>query len=51
MVPDHSQVRWLSRIDDLRNHISDEILTLPMYTVIFHFLGVLATAGAKSEAN
>ena len=48
MVPDHSLVRWLSRIGDLRNHISHENVTRPLF---FNILGVLATSGAETEAN
>ena len=48
MVPDHSLVRWLSRIGDLRNHISHENVTRPLF---FNILGVPATSGAETEAN
>ena len=52
MVPDHSLVRWLSRIDDLRNHISHENVTLHIYILLFfNILAVLATPGAETEAN
>ena len=51
MVPDHSRVRWLSRIDDLRNHISDENATLHIYTIIFIIFAVLAVSDAETEAN
>ena len=52
MVPDHSQVRWLSQIDDLRNHISHENVTLHIYILLFFIiLAVLATAGAHILRN
>ena len=48
MVPDHSLVRWLSRIGDLRNHISHENVTRPLF---FNILTVPATPGAETQAN
>ena len=42
MVPDHSRVRWLSRIDDLRNHISHENVTLHIYIYIYYCFSLLS---------
>ena len=34
MVPDHSRVRWLSRIGVLRNHISHETVMVHISTTV-----------------